>query len=55
MATEAAVTEKQLIHYRNENGVAVIDRGGRVRLTHEGYNAADVNFREDLERFAGGL
>ena len=25
MATEAAVTEKQLIHYRNENGVAVIE------------------------------
>jgi len=25
MATPAAVTEKQLIHYRNENGVAVIE------------------------------
>ena len=25
MATEAAVTEKQLIHYRNENGVAIIE------------------------------
>ncbi|HXE75157.1 MAG TPA: enoyl-CoA hydratase-related protein [Candidatus Xenobia bacterium] len=25
MATEAAVTEKQLIHYRTENGVAVIE------------------------------
>ena len=34
--------------------LAVIDRGGRVRLTHEGYNAADVNFREDLERFVAG-
>jgi thiol-disulfide isomerase/thioredoxin len=35
--------------------LAVLDRTGRIRLTHEGYNAADVNFREDLKRFATGL
>jgi peroxiredoxin len=35
--------------------LAVLDRTGRIRMTHEGYNAADVNFREDLERLAAGL
>lgn len=32
-------------------GLVVLDRAGRVRLTHEGYNAAETNFRRDLVRF----
>ncbi|HEY1252203.1 MAG TPA: TlpA disulfide reductase family protein [Thermoanaerobaculia bacterium] len=35
--------------------LVVLDRAGRVRMRHEGYNAADVNFRDDLERFAASL
>ena len=35
--------------------LVVLDRAGRIRMTHEGYNAADVNFRSDLERFVTGL
>jgi thiol-disulfide isomerase/thioredoxin len=31
--------------------LAVLDRTGRVRLTHEGYNASEMNFRRDLVRF----
>jgi thiol-disulfide isomerase/thioredoxin len=36
-------------------GLAVLDRTGRVRLTHEGYNASETNFRRDLVRFLGTL
>jgi thiol-disulfide isomerase/thioredoxin len=32
-------------------GLVVLDRAGRVRLTHEGYNASETNFRRDLVRF----
>ena len=32
-------------------GLVVLDRTGRVRLTHQGYNAAEKNFRRDLVRF----
>ena len=35
--------------------LVVLDRSGRVRMTHEGYNAADVEFRRDLERFLESL
>jgi peroxiredoxin len=28
--------------------VVVLDRNGRVRLTHEGYNSSEINFRRDL-------
>ena len=31
--------------------LAVLDRTGRVRLTHQGYNAAEMNFGRDLVRF----
>ena len=31
--------------------LAVLDRTGRVRLTHEGYNASEANCRRDLVRF----
>ena len=31
--------------------LAVLDRSGRVRLTHQGYNASEMNFRRDLIRF----
>jgi thiol-disulfide isomerase/thioredoxin len=31
--------------------LVVLDRTGRVRLTHEGYNASEMNFRRDLVRF----
>ena len=31
--------------------LVVLDRTGRVRLTHQGYNAAEMNFRRDLVRF----
>jgi thiol-disulfide isomerase/thioredoxin len=31
--------------------LAVLDRTGRVRFTHEGYNPAEKNFREDLVQF----
>jgi hypothetical protein len=31
--------------------LVVLDRAGRVRLTHEGYNASEMNFRRDLVRF----
>jgi thiol-disulfide isomerase/thioredoxin len=28
--------------------VVVLDRNGRVRFTHEGYNSSEINFRRDL-------
>jgi peroxiredoxin len=28
--------------------VVILDRNGRVRLTHEGYNTSEINFRRDL-------
>ena len=31
--------------------LVVLDRTGRVRLTHEGYNASEMNFRRDLVGF----
>jgi|ERR1043166_1116896 thiol-disulfide isomerase/thioredoxin len=31
--------------------LVVLDRTGRVRLTHQGYNAAETDFRRDLVRF----
>jgi len=31
--------------------LVVLDRSGRVRLTHEGYNASEMNFRRDLVQF----
>ena len=31
--------------------LVVLDRTGRVRFTHEGYNASEMNFRRDLVRF----
>jgi len=31
--------------------LVIIDRGGRVRFTHEGYNPAEANFRRDLAQF----
>jgi thiol-disulfide isomerase/thioredoxin len=31
--------------------IVVIDRTGRVRLTREGYNPAEANFRRDFVRF----
>ena len=31
--------------------MAVLDRTGRVRLTRQGYNAAETNFRRDLVQF----
>ena len=31
--------------------LVVLDRSGRVRLTHQGYNASEMNFRRDLVRF----
>ncbi|MFN2623912.1 MAG: TlpA family protein disulfide reductase [Chthoniobacterales bacterium] len=30
--------------------VVVLDKSGRVRFTHEGYNSAEINFRSDLEQ-----
>jgi peroxiredoxin len=30
--------------------VVVLDRNGRVRFTHEGYNSSETNFRRDLEQ-----
>jgi thiol-disulfide isomerase/thioredoxin len=30
--------------------VVVLDRDGRVRFTHEGYNSAETNFRRDLSQ-----
>ena len=34
-----------------EVALAVIDRTGRVRLTRQGYNAAETSFRRDLVQF----
>jgi thiol-disulfide isomerase/thioredoxin len=31
--------------------LVVLDRTGKVRFTHEGYNASEMNFRRDLVRF----
>jgi len=31
--------------------LAVLDRTGRVRLTRQGYNAAETSFRRDLVEF----
>jgi peroxiredoxin len=31
--------------------VVVLDRNGRVRFTHEGYNSSETNFRRDLAEF----
>lgn len=31
--------------------LVVLDRTGRVRFTHQGYNASEVNFRRDLVQF----
>ena len=35
--------------------LAVLDRTGRVRLTREGYNPAETNFRRDLVQFLKSL
>ena len=35
--------------------IAVIDRAGRVRLTRQGYNRAETDFRRDLVRFLKSL
>lgn len=35
--------------------VVVLDRNGRVRFTHEGYNSSEVNFRSDLVRLLKSL
>jgi peroxiredoxin len=35
--------------------LVVLDRTGRVRLTHEGYNASEMNFRRDLVQFLKAL
>ena len=35
--------------------LVVLDRTGRVRLTHEGYNGSEMNFRRDLVRFLEAL
>jgi len=31
--------------------LVVLDRMGRMRFTHEGYNASEMNFRRDLVQF----
>ena len=36
-------------------GLVVIDRSRRIRLTREGYNAAEIHFRENLVSFVEGL
>lgn len=36
-------------------GLVVIDRSGRVRLKREGYNSAEIGFRENLVRFIESL
>ena len=36
-------------------GLVVMDRSRRIRLTREGYNAAEIHFREDLVSFVEGL
>jgi len=35
--------------------LVVLDRSGRVRFTHEGYNPAETNFRRDLVQFIKSL
>lgn len=35
--------------------VVVLDRNGRVRFTHEGYNSSETNFRRDLEQLLRAL
>jgi peroxiredoxin len=36
-------------------GLVVMDRSRRIRLTREGYNAAEIHFRENLVSFVEGL
>lgn len=36
-------------------GLVVIDRSGDIRLTREGYNSAEIAFREDLVKFLEAL
>lgn len=36
-------------------GLVVIDRSGHIRLTREGYNSAEVEFREELVEFVESL
>lgn len=36
-------------------GIVVIDRAGRVRLTHQGYNSSETSFRSDLTRLLESL
>ena len=35
--------------------LVIVDRAGRVRFTHEGYNPAEANFRRDLVAFIKSL
>lgn len=35
--------------------LVIVDRAGRVRFTHEGYNPAEANFRSDLVAFIKSL
>jgi peroxiredoxin len=35
--------------------VVVLDRNGRVRFTHEGYNCSEINFRRDLAQLLKAL
>lgn len=36
-------------------GIVVIDRTGRVRLTHIGYNSSETSFRRDLTQLLQSL
>ena len=40
---------------RGVPALVVLDRAGRVRFTHEGFNPAEANFRRDLVRFLQNL
>jgi thiol-disulfide isomerase/thioredoxin len=40
---------------RGVPALVVLDRAGRVRFTHEGYNPAEANFRRDLVQFMKSL
>ena len=35
--------------------LVIVDRAGRVRFTHQGYNPAEANFRRDLVQFINAL
>lgn len=55
LAFDAGGKARALFGVHGFPSVVVLDRNGRVRFTHEGYNSAETNFRSDLGQLLRAL